>query len=124
MSALSVTALMMLAAQFVPPEGWQQVASTRSGSVWYVDPSTLKTDGRMTSAWVTMDHSRDRSERARQSRGLIEIECGAHRFHWVQFFSYRPNGSEMDSRVEPNVIEQIAPGSPIEAVSEGLCRRG
>jgi hypothetical protein len=104
--------------------GLQQIASTRTGSIWYLDRSTLKTDGHVTSAWLTMDHSRDRTERARQSRGLIEIECGAHHYHWVQFFSYRRNGSQMPERVRPNVIMDIPGGSPIEAVAQGLCQGG
>jgi hypothetical protein len=123
-----VTAVLLLlasgAAMAGPFDGLQQIASTRTGSIWYVDRSTLKTDGHMTSAWLTMDHSRDRTERARQSRALIEIECGAHRFHWVQYFSYRRNGSPMPERVRPNVIMDIVAGSPIETVANGLCQRG
>lgn len=106
-----------------PFDGLQQIAATRTGSVWYVDRSTLKTDGHVTSAWLTMDHSRDRTERARRSRALIEIECGAHRYHWVQSFSYRRNGAPLPEPVRPNVIMDIAAGSPVEAVWQGLCQR-
>ena len=113
-----------LAAPLDQSAGLQRIASTNTGSVWYLDRSTLKTDGHVTSAWLTMDHSRDKSERARQSRALIEIECAAHRYHWVQYFSYRRNGSPMPERVRPNVIMDITPGSPIEAVAEGLCQGG
>jgi hypothetical protein len=113
-----------MAGPFDQAAGLQQIASTNSGSIWYLDRATLKTDGHVTSAWLTMDHSRDRTEAARQSRALIEIECAAHRYHWVQFFSYRRNGSQMRERVRPNVIMDIAPGSPIEAVWQGFCQRG
>jgi hypothetical protein len=113
-----------MAGPFDETDRWQKIASTNTGSVWYLDRPTLKTDGRVTSAWLTMDHSRDKSEPARQSKALIEIECAAHRYHWVQFFSYRRNGSEMPERVRPNVIMDIAPGSPIETVSHGLCQSG
>ena len=101
----------------------ERIASTRTGSIWYVDRDTMKTDGRTASAWLTMDHSRDKSEAARQSRALIEVECGAHQYHWIQYFSYRRNGSQMPERVRPNVIMEITVGSPIEAVSNGLCGR-
>lgn len=111
-----------MAVQSGPSHRLEHIASTSTGSVWYLDQATLKSDGRMTSAWLDMDHSRDKTERARQSRGLIEIECAAHRYHWVQFFSYRRDGSEMPERVEPNVIMDIAPGSPIDAVARGMCR--
>lgn len=118
--------LLLLAsnAAMAQSDNLQQIASTRTGSIWYVDRSTLKTDGHMTSAWLTMDHSRDRSERARRSRALIEIECAAHRYHWVQYFSYLRNGTQMRERVQPNVIMDIAAGSPIEQVSQGLCNGG
>jgi len=112
------------AAQAVQSNPGQQIASTNTGSVWYLDRATLRTSGRVTSAWLTMDHSRDRTEPARQSRALIEIECAAHRYHWVQFFSYRRNGAQMPQRVQPNVIIDIVPGSPIEAVARGICQGG
>ena len=102
----------------------QQITTTRSGSVWYLDRATLKTDGRTASAWLTMDHSRDKTERARETRALIEFECAGDDYRWVQYFSYRRNGSEMPERVPPNVTRGIAPGSPVEAAKQALCRGG
>jgi hypothetical protein len=113
-----------MAGQFDQSDRWQQVASTSTGSVWYIDRPTMKSDGRTASAWITMDHRRDRTERARQTRGLIEIECGGRQFHWVQNFSYRPNGSALPERVRPNVTMPIVSGSPVEAVSQALCQGG
>jgi hypothetical protein len=99
-----------------------QIASTPTGSLWYLDRATVKTDGSVSSAWLDMDHSRDKTEAARHSRALITVDCAAHRFHWVQFFQYRPNGSPMPERVPPNVGMDIAPGSPIEAVEHEICQ--
>lgn len=101
-----------------------QIAATPTGSVWYLDRATVKIDGTVTSAWLDMDHSRDKTEAARHSRALITVDCAGHRFHWVQFFQYRPNGAPMPDRVPPNVGMDIAPGSPIEAVERGLCQGG
>lgn len=101
-----------------------QIASTPTGSIWYLDRATVKTDGSVSSAWLDMDHSRDKTEAARHSRALITVDCAGHRFHWVQFFQYRPNGSPMPERVQPNVTMDIASGSPIQTVEQEICGGG
>jgi hypothetical protein len=113
-----------VAGQFEQSDRWQLVTTTSSGSVWYIDRPTMKTDGSSASAWVTVDHRRDRRERARQTRGLIEVECRGHEFRWVQYFSYRANGAALPERVRPNVTAPIVSGSPVEAVSQALCQGG
>ena len=103
---------------------WVEVTSTASGTVWYLDVDRSNLSGTRPRAWFRLDHSRNRSERARSTVQLIEFDCDAFRARTTSATDYYPDGTNRLVRgaSEYARFEEVVPGSVLEGALTAVCR--
>lgn len=106
----------------VPP-GWEYVATTEGGSVWFVHPGSIGQFWPSVRIWVHMDHSRDRTISARRARGLLVFNCPARQYHWESVRRYAANGSQIGPS-SGSREDNVPPDSLIDLVMQRVCVGG
>lgn len=100
---------------------WAYISKDIEESAWYFDADTVKLTpyGRYR-AWIFIDHSRDRTERARHSIGLVELDCAELAARWVQMTKFLPNGHPFRDRLDTSTF-YVTPGTMMEATQKRIC---
>lgn len=106
------------------PEEWMYVATSRSGTTRTIrakDQSQISTTGRV---WVKDDHTKDATERARETRTLMEIDCRNETLKVMSMVAYDRNGATIKSLNVPlweQRSQPIVPQSMGDTIRRFVC---
>ncbi|WP_194722778.1 surface-adhesin E family protein [Noviherbaspirillum malthae] len=120
--------MMLLAACGLASAKWIKVAETE-GDTFYYESSMVRKAGKYMRLWHLIDHSEVKLAARgpyKSSKVQIELECRENRWR-VTYLTYHSErmgaGSLLDSFFDPNAVwEPMVPNSPIEKISEGICK--
>jgi len=103
-------------------DDWLIIGTVETGSVWSIHPSSVIVRPEVARVWVKIDHSRDNSERANRSQGLLVLWCDSRQFHWESLTAFAANGAAMPLRWPRRTTgDNIAPESVIESIWQWAC---
>ena len=101
---------------------WITIGTDTKGTVWSADTQTMKRSREQVRVWMRLDHSRDATERARRSQGMLVLWCAQRRYGWEDLTAVGPNGKDMPLRWTRNSqIVNVPPESMVEAALDRLC---
>ena len=115
-------ALMPIAPAFAV--NWIYVDADADNTVVYYDADTIQRSGDQVLVWVRYDHSRDKTEKARETKVRAIYDCAARTFISRAAITYFPNGN-VDTFEVPSYQQRsfsVVPGSIAEALLEAVCR--
>jgi hypothetical protein len=105
---------------------WVRYSTDRQGSIYYYDSESLRESGsNIVRIWIRIDYSNNRSERAREAKHLISLNCAESTFALLSYITYDAQGNITSSRNIPSYAIQyspIIPESIAESLSNVLCR--
>jgi hypothetical protein len=104
--------------------GWTYVSTSTVGSRLYYDRSTIQRTGHLVRAWVRIDHSHDRTTRARETKEMWSYDCTQRTTLAITSISYLPNGVALDARYlhdDPYDYTPVIPQSQADTVMRLLC---
>lgn len=105
----------------VPP-GWSMIAQGDTGSIWAIHDKTMTRDRGVVSLWVRIDHSRDKTEPARTTRGRLSVVCESRKFWWRSLTAFAASGRELPQRwSRSSLSEDIAPDTMEELIWRRVC---
>lgn len=119
-------ALVMVAVSGGAWAQWVKVSETDSGTVIYVDPSTIRKNGNLRRYWGLHDLARADKDGDLSLRGLVEVDCKEERRRSLQEDWFRgPMGSGERSGGSNRLGEwtYVAPGTSGETVMKFVCSR-
>ena len=96
-----------------------------NGTDFYYDAETIRRYSNNTvEVWSKQDASKDKTVTYRTKRSKLRIDCSAETFELIALFTYRADGTVIDSGVVeyPETIP-IPPASTIDQLSKILCPR-
>ncbi len=103
---------------------WIYVDADADNTVLYYDADTIQRSGDQVLVWVRYDHSRNKTEKARETKVRAIYDCAARTFISRAVIRYFPNGN-----VEPFEVPSyqqrpfsVVPGSIAETLLEAVCR--
>ena len=103
---------------------WVYVDADADNTVVYYDADTIQRSGDQVLVWVRYDHSRDKTEKARETKVRAIYDCAARTFISRAAITYFPNGN-VDTFEVPSYQQRsfsVVPGSIAEALLEAVCR--
>lgn len=107
------------------PDGYTEIASDPTGTVWFVrdaDFMNIWSDTTAGKVWVYQDHSKDQSTTAIRSVTYYEINCPERSFRTLQTASYDRNGHPTRPLHPKRYMAEYAPpGSLIDATISYVC---
>lgn len=83
----------------LPPR--THVASTESGTLYYLDNASVKGPRSARVGWVILDHTRDKEQAARTSRELIWTNCDTEEVKSLSLIQYDKDGAILHSEDHP-----------------------
>lgn len=107
MKHLVVLPLLLLAHPASAQE-WIEITTSQSGSVYTVDPEQIRVGEETSTAWMKIDHSNDRTERARYSMVFLRINCAERTYRELTRVSYRADGSTLKQSSQPDMHVYVA----------------
>ncbi|MEA3031850.1 MAG: hypothetical protein QOG13_3175 [Sphingomonadales bacterium] len=124
---MRVLLLAALATVATPAEAadWRYLTANAVGGQVYYDATSIQRTGNKARLWIRVDHSRDRSTRAREVRELWSYDCGAQTTLALSSISYLPNGAILAQRVladDPFDYTPVIPESIAETAMRLVCR--
>lgn len=103
---------------------WVYVTTSDVGSNYYYDSDTIQRFGNQVTYWEMVDHSRDKTVKARESKDRYRCDCAERTRTLLQATSYYRNGTS--ETFTWDAYEQteaaVIPGSVGEAMLEAVCR--
>jgi hypothetical protein len=116
-SALVIAATPALASDWVP------VFRTSDNTVTYYDADTIIRSGNQVTVWEKHDHSRNKSNKARETKIRIRYDCKERTLFFITASDYYPDGKIESFTYDSD--EQAAtaavPDSRGEAMLEAVC---
>lgn len=108
-----------------PGQGrWMNIGFPVADQVWQLDRDTVTRYHPEIRVWVRINHSRDRSTRARWSRGLITLNCDYRTFRWQSLTAFDANENEMRGVwSRSHFAEPVAPDTIYETLWRFMCQR-
>ena len=94
-----------------------------NGTAWLYDADTSSSNGSMVTVWEKQDHSRDRTEKARETKSFVRYNCISRTRTLLSFTVLYPNG-KVESADLPYYQQSeaaIAPDSIAEAAMKAVC---
>jgi hypothetical protein len=125
-SVRTAIALILAAGSAAPAfaESWVNFEESGSGSVYYLDVDTFSKTGDIVLVWTKADHSRDRTETARETKTRYRINCLYQTISVLFWADYRPDGSVIDSHMVQSYEQEarpIVPGTIGETLAQLAC---
>ena len=74
-----------------------QIGNTADGSVYFADYDTIDKRGVRAEIWIEIDHSKDKTTKARRSKELWKFNCEAKTSMTAYWVSYDPDGRVIKS---------------------------
>jgi len=113
---------------------WKYLTSSSTDTAIFVDvdsvrtlpPIPIKRPFAVRQIWVKSDHSKDASERDRESKSMHRFDCDAETMLLVSHTSYRPDGTVSDSFDKEDYefnYKPVTPDSVGYALMEFACGR-
>ncbi len=103
---------------------WVRVSVGESGTVLYVDPSTIRKDGNLRRFWSLYDFLKPDKHGDLSSRGVEEIDCKEERRRDLQEDWFRGpmgSGERSGGSNRPTEWRYVAPGSTGAAIMKFVC---
>ena len=115
---------LVLAAPTAARAEWYRLTTSSDGSLYWVDPTRVRTVAGRRQVWLKGDHGRNRTEKARASMTLLSIDCPASTMKTLSDSRYDSFGKTISSRAFPDFgvgYEPITPQTIAEAVARAVC---
>lgn len=104
---------------------WLVFGESSTGSEWMVRGIKLGGGAVGSELWVKIDHSHDRTTKARISMALLWIDCDDRKIGQRSFVEYAPNGAVLSSSDDEHPqMSPAVPESMGEALLEVVCKKG
>ena len=120
-----LVALLMLAT--IPAWAqWLKVEENDIGTVFYLDPATIRTDGNLRRVWGMQDLKTPGSDGALSRRGLNEFNCKEGRFRVLAYSHHSGRmltGETLLQGDSPSEWHHILPDTPNEVMFKFVCSR-
>jgi hypothetical protein len=102
---------------------WVYVTENEKNAVYYYDSDTIRGSGNQVTAWVKVDHSRDKTVKAREALTRYRFDCADRTWTLLSTTDYYPNGKTETFTWETYEQKEIAvvPDSVMEGVLEAVC---
>lgn len=71
---------------------WVYTTDTTTGGVVYIDADSRSRTGETRRAWFRFDYSKDKTEKARESKQLWSFECTGNRMSLISYSDYFADG--------------------------------
>lgn len=101
------------------------VGADANGTVWIIrreDYDARTADGMK--GWITLDHSRDKTTKARRTMLQVYVKCAPRQLWVYQMLDYDSTGNVLASSADPypNLrATDIVPGSIADEVADKVC---
>lgn len=106
------------------PLGPYAITETQTGTVYHLDPSTVAGPREARVAWISSDHSKDKTMAARTGKELIQVDCETGATKTLSHIRYDANGEVITSfNTEPSDAETsyYPPGTVGAAAPREMC---
>lgn len=103
---------------------WVKVAKTSTGSVIYIDSTSVTYGSDYVDAWFRSDQSADATKKTREVKELLRFRCKARQMATVSVTAYRANGSVDFSNTTNELLlsfEPIVPDTVGEDMAGWVC---
>lgn len=113
-----------------PSAPWVLTGETETQSKYYLNQETFKPFYYSKSGWqfwVKMDHSRDNTKIARETKVLFQVSCDQRTVREIHTITYDKYGrvlsSSSDSNYNSNPLEPVVPDSVGDTIFNNVCGR-
>ncbi len=103
---------------------WVEVSANESGTVFYVDPTTIKKNGNLRRYWTVHNLAKADKDGDLSYRSLAEVDCKEERIRDLQADYFRApmaSGQRSGGLSSPNEWRYVAPGTSGESVMKFVC---
>jgi hypothetical protein len=117
-------AVLMLTATSAWAE-WAQFSETGNG-VYYIDPATIRKDGKFRKVWEVLDLSERNQDGVKSIRTLTEYDCNEQRHRTLAFSAHNESvagGNPLASDNSTGAWKHIAPRTVAEGVFKFVCAK-
>jgi hypothetical protein len=103
---------------------WVYVTKSTNNAVWYYDSETTQRSGNQVTAWVKVDFSRVKTEKARESKFRVRYDCGERTSTLLNETTYYPDG-KIDTftwRTYEQEEDAVTPDTTNETLLAAVCK--
>lgn len=102
---------------------WFSIGTTLSGTEWQLRFKDWGV-GKSTTVWLQLDHSKDKTTKARLSLYRVDVDCQYGRIRYIAGTEYGPSGSVLSNWDRP-LAESVSvrPGSMNELLHNKVCQQ-
>lgn len=101
---------------------WVWYSSTNAGTVEYFSIKSQRRYSDRIEVWTKADHSKDRTEKARDTKELYEIRCDEQTIRSLQFISHDASGNVISLRDYPRSASRVIPDTVGSALVDEMCK--
>ena len=121
-NSLLLTILVLPSASFA---GWRKVSESMDGSVFYVDPSTIKKSGSSIYFWQLNDYAEPDDRGEMSSKIYKQLECFLNQYQSLKYASYQLSMGQGAAKVwtaHDQSWKSVDPEDIMSDVAEFVCR--
>jgi hypothetical protein len=120
---LSASCLALTPVAPVYAANWVYVTEGTSNAVWYYDSETTQRSGNQVTAWLKVDYSRVKTEKAREKKFRVRYDCGERTSTLLNVTTYYPDGkNETFTWKTYEQEEAVTPDTTGETMLEAVCQ--
>lgn len=101
---------------------WVEYTSSESGTVYYFSIKSVRQYSDRVEVWIKMDHSKDRTTKARSTKMLYEVKCDKQTIRVLQSVENDAGGSVLSSSDTPDPPVRIVPETVGSALYDEMCK--
>lgn len=101
---------------------WIEYTSSGSGSIYSYNIKSAKHYSDHKEVWIKIDHSKDRTTKARTSKILYEIKCGKQTLRELQSVENDASGIVLSLYNTPGASNRIVPETVGSALYDEMCK--
>lgn len=101
---------------------WLEYTSSGSGTVYYFNIQSVRHYSDRIEVWIKMDHSKDRTTKARSSKMRYEVKCDSQTIRVLQAVENDASGSVLSSSDTPDPPVRIVPETVGSALHHRMCK--
>ena len=103
---------------------WEEIGGNDSGTVFFVDRSSIRAVGNKMQVWVMFDYSKNRTKKERSTKELWKFDCNNQKSFTASWTNYSPDGTAIKSDAPMEYefkYEPVVPGTFGETAMNVAC---
>ncbi len=107
--------------EFLDKNPWLEYSTSGTGSIYYYNIKSQRNLNDRIEVWVKIDHSKDRTVKARETKHLYEVYCKDQKIRPMQQIEYDAAGKVLASFDEPSDSKRVIPETVGSDLWDTMC---